>query len=165
MLLFFYFSFEKRERLRLEEEARKKEEVERERRLNALINEETEYQQQNYEGVIARILNGLNPASPRFIAQFRLTVPLIVNNNMLNDECTICLENFQLGESYARWPCAGEHTFHFDCMLRTLRAGNKCPLCRHPVETLPLPSFTDILQLRLNRMWTGLMNPRATQLQ
>lgn len=126
--------------MHLKEEARRKAQAERERRLNALIQEETQYQEPPYGYTVTSEDVWMTHASPGFIAQFRLTGPLMVTNSMLEDECIICLESFRLGEGYAEWPCAAKHKFHFDCMLNNLRVVNKCPLCRHPVEAAPLPN-------------------------
>ena len=54
--------------------------------------------------------------------------------------CMICLEEFRLNDSYAKWPCSSPvpHIFHSNCMLKALREKNTCPLCRDPVETLPM---------------------------
>lgn len=51
-------------------------------------------------------------------------------------KCLICLNDFKLNHSYAKWPCPSRipHIIHFDCMLKTLRISNTCPICRHAVE-------------------------------
>jgi hypothetical protein len=50
--------------------------------------------------------------------------------------CIICYEEFKENDSYEKWPCPSKipHIFHYDCMLKTLRRTNTCPICRHPIE-------------------------------
>lgn len=80
------------------------------------------------------------PASPEFIAQFRLEhlrnpkfCDLSMKTNQIS--CHICVEPFELDQSYAQWPCSSHipHLFHFECMLKLLRQSNSCPLCRHQI--------------------------------
>jgi hypothetical protein len=62
----------------------------------------------------------------------------LIDSDMQKEQmtCMICLEDFQIHHSYARWPCPSNkaHIFHPDCMLNTLRMKNTCPICRHPIE-------------------------------
>lgn len=47
--------------------------------------------------------------------------------------CTICLEEFGIGEKVARMPCS--HNFHKGCIWKWLvEECNSCPLCRCVVE-------------------------------
>jgi hypothetical protein len=140
--------------LRHREETRRAQEEEYRRRLADLTEEEAQHQLRQYGDDINRIWQHITSASPRFIAQFRLADQSIVtsSHNLLDTTCTICLENFQLNEYFAQWPCAAQHTFHFDCMLNVLRAGNTCPLCRYPVEPANLPNTETVLRLIFGRM-------------
>ncbi|CAF4998524.1 unnamed protein product [Rotaria sp. Silwood1] len=126
-------------------------EEERQRHLSFLIAEESEYQQREYGHDISRILQRITSASPYFIALFRLADPQIANIELLYENCSICLDDFQFNRRFAQWLCKARHTFHFDCMLNVLRAGNKCPLCRHPVEPASLPSIETIIPLIAQR--------------
>lgn len=99
-----------------------------------MIIEEEQYQANAYRNNYDMMWNQIIPASPRVIAQFRLTIPKQVDDNLCNASCTICLENFEYDDDYAQWPCEAKHTFHRNCMLNTLRAQHTCPLCRHSVE-------------------------------
>ena len=117
--------------------------------LNALIEIETQYQLHEYGNDVYRIWHRVASASPRFIAQFRLAEPQIVNIDLLDKICSICRDDFEIGEHFAQWPCEGRHTFHFECMLGVLRALNTCPLCRHPVEAANLPGVQTAFRLSL----------------
>ncbi|CAF1182412.1 unnamed protein product [Rotaria sordida] len=111
--------------------------------LEKFIREEENFQRLKRERqqLIQRIFECTNPASPKFIAYFRIRETN--NNNKIcsimaqnNIKCIICLEEFQLNDSYSKWPCTSKtpHIFHYDCMLNTLRMKNTCPICRYPVE-------------------------------
>ncbi|CAF4141615.1 unnamed protein product, partial [Rotaria sp. Silwood2] len=86
---------------------------ERERQLESFIEEETLYQQRQYDNSIDQIMNGVVSASPNFIAQFRLDDPIIVTGNSRAEICSICLYCFKIGERVGEWPCDAKHTFHF----------------------------------------------------
>jgi len=144
-ILYVFFSWQREDQLRQQEE-------ERIHRLSILTEEEAQYQRHQYGNDINRILYRVTSASPPFIAQFRLADRQIITDNLLDTTCSICLDNFQLNQYFAQWPCTAKHTFHFDCMLDVLRAGNTCPLCRHPVEAADLPSIETALRLIFGRM-------------
>ena len=108
-------------------------------RRQALLLKEEHLLQVYFESNFELILEGVVPASPRFIADFRLeTHPEVQaeQEDLLSSKCGICFEDFVIGESYARWPCKGQHPFHYGCMLQALRNANTCPLCRTPVEAV-----------------------------
>ncbi|CAF0960035.1 unnamed protein product [Rotaria sordida] len=148
----FIHCWEQQEQLRYEQETQRAQGEEQRRRLELIIEEEVQHQQHVYGHDINRILQGIRSASPRFIAQFRLNGWQIVSHDLLDYRCSICLEDLQLNQRIARWPCQARHTFHFDCMLDVLRAGNTCPLCRHPVEAADLPNAEAVVWLLLRTM-------------
>ena len=125
----------RREQHKQEHRLRRQRKKEIQRQLNVFLAEEEEHQQILWETDLETTLwNGLMPASPRFIAQFRLTSSEQVNQDLSDTLCSVCHGDIEFSESYARWPCPAKHVFHYDCMLMVLRAHHTCPLCRHPVE-------------------------------
>jgi hypothetical protein len=50
------------------------------------------------------------------------------NLRFYTQECTICLENYKIGEYYRMLPC--EHTFHKRCIDKWLFKKMSCPICR-----------------------------------
>ena len=59
--------------------------------------------------------------------------------------CAICLEVLCLGNTNMTTTGCG-HTFHFSCLLKSLRTKNLCPLCRWELEeTRPKPQASNIL--------------------
>ncbi|CAF2609544.1 unnamed protein product [Rotaria sp. Silwood2] len=111
-------------------------------RFDKFVREEENFQRLKFErqDFLERILVYTTPASPQFIANFRIQAE---NNKRLIDltmkrkqyKCMICLEELKLNDLYATWPCPSTtpHIFHHECMLNTLRMQNTCPICRHPV--------------------------------
>ncbi len=132
-IYYFYSRYEELEHLQNEQRSRQQEE-DNQRRLATLIADEEQHQLIAYQNNYEAMWNHIIPASPNFIAQFRLTTSRQVDDDLPDISCTICLEGFEYGEYYAQWPCEAKHTFHYDCMLNVLRAQNTCPLCRHAVE-------------------------------
>jgi hypothetical protein len=129
--------------------------------LTQLIREEENVQRLKFERQqwFEHIINHSTPASPRFIANFRMQQKLnkfLINSTMVDEKlsCTICLEDFQLNDPYGKWPCPSKtsHLFHYDCMLNTLRTKNTCPMCRHPVEAMQLQIPQDVISQFFTRL-------------
>ena len=51
------------------------------------------------------------------------------NSEMESGRCSICLEDFQIGDSVRTIPCF--HEFHMQCIDRWLREQATCPICKH----------------------------------
>lgn len=49
-----------------------------------------------------------------------------------NDECVICLENFEKGDSCLAFPVCN-HIYHSTCIGNWLRKNPTCPLCRNSI--------------------------------
>ena len=49
--------------------------------------------------------------------------------------CSICLEDFRVGEMVRTIPCF--HSFHANCIDRWLRTRTTCPICKHETTTSP----------------------------
>ncbi|KAL3744288.1 hypothetical protein ACJRO7_013533 [Eucalyptus globulus] len=52
---------------------------------------------------------------------------------MDHDDCAICLERFEVGETLVHLPCA--HRFHSRCVVPWLEAHAHCPCCRMGIST------------------------------
>ncbi|KAL4633673.1 hypothetical protein ACB092_04G139500 [Castanea dentata] len=46
-------------------------------------------------------------------------------------ECTICMEEFQIDSKVTRMPCS--HVYHEKCIFKWLKTSHVCPLCRYPM--------------------------------
>ncbi|CAF4741642.1 unnamed protein product [Rotaria sp. Silwood1] len=113
----YRYSYYERERFQNEQDRRQQEE-ENKRRLAAFIIEEEQRQLAAYRNDSEFIWNRLIPASPSFIAQFRLMALRQVNYDLFEASCTICLEKFNYGEYYAEWPCEARHIFHHNYLVQ-----------------------------------------------
>lgn len=131
--------WQKQEKLRRQqqkEQKRLRRQREKELKLQLIVftGEEEEQQRILYQNNPWTIHNGVIPASPNLIAQFRLMNSEQINHYLSDTLCPVCHADIEYGESYAHWPCPAKHVFHYDCMLMVLRAHHVCPLCRHPVQ-------------------------------
>lgn len=57
----------------------------------------------------------------------------VINESQPIQQCSICLESINVGESCASLPC--EHMFHLSCIERWCSSHNSCPMCRRPIDT------------------------------
>lgn len=48
-------------------------------------------------------------------------------------ECSVCLDDLQIGATALRIPCG--HLFHEDCVKEWLKKSNECPVCRWELPT------------------------------
>ncbi|KAF1770245.1 hypothetical protein GCK72_002063 [Caenorhabditis remanei] len=51
-----------------------------------------------------------------------------------DDTCTVCLSNFEDGESIRKLPC--NHVFHPECIYKWLDINKKCPMCREDIDRI-----------------------------
>jgi hypothetical protein len=140
-MIVIYFSYEEaglHEQKQRQRHLQRMIEAERQHHLQQLIQEETEYQMHEYRNDFSRSFQGITPASPRIIAEYRMNGPLTASDDLMFENCPICIQDFQVNRQYARWPCPAQHLFHFTCIMKVLRTGNKCPICRNPVEAIDL---------------------------
>lgn len=58
-----------------------------------------------------------------------------------DEQCAVCLCQFDEGEWVRRLPCL--HHFHPACIDRWLLQNKRCPLCMHPVDKVCIPPNAD----------------------
>ncbi|XP_022891233.1 E3 ubiquitin-protein ligase SIRP1 isoform X3 [Olea europaea var. sylvestris] len=75
--------------------------------------------------------DGQPPASKASIEALR-SVEIVGNEN--NEECVICLEEWEAGQMAKEMPC--KHRFHGNCIKKWLEIHGSCPICRYkmPVD-------------------------------
>ena len=73
-----------------------------------------------------------NPASSKVIESLP-TNHIQPLERILSDRCTVCQENYKIGDKITNLPCG--HCFHKDCLVPWLRQRNTCPLCRFKLKT------------------------------
>jgi len=68
------------------------------------------------------------PASPQQIRNLGTTTynPSVHTQN----ECGICLTEYNQGDQIIELPCSGKHYFHSECITQWLQVSGVCPLCR-----------------------------------
>ena len=69
-----------------------------------------------------------NGLTPRRIRRFKL---FTADESHVGDQCSICMEDFEIGRNMMRLDCDGKHAFCKDCIIRWLANHNTCPICRH----------------------------------
>ena len=47
-------------------------------------------------------------------------------------ECCICLDDFKINNKIVKLGCT--HIFHADCLFKSIRFNNSCPMCRQHIQ-------------------------------
>lgn len=63
-------------------------------------------------------------------------------------DCSICLNEYEHGESVAKLPCHGGHMFHADCIHDWLKQKASCPMCVHPLEEVVTDTYNELPSTR-----------------
>jgi hypothetical protein len=69
---------------------------------------------------------GGNPNALDMLHSFTVT-----DSKMTTESCTICMDNYEMGEKVVPLPCL--HFFHKNCVSKWLASHQVCPLCRAAV--------------------------------
>ena len=69
--------------------------------------------------------NGLNPER---IQRFQL---FTADETHVGDQCSVCMEDVEVGKLMRRLTCDGQHYFCHECIEGWFADHNTCPLCRH----------------------------------
>ncbi|XP_038973653.1 E3 ubiquitin-protein ligase SIRP1-like [Phoenix dactylifera] len=72
------------------------------------------------------------PASKSFIQSLRRS-PYGRGEGVQEEECVICLEDFDAGAEVSMTPCS--HSFHSRCITQWLEKSHLCPICRYHMPT------------------------------
>ena len=56
---------------------------------------------------------------------------ILSNDNLLLDECPICLEKYKVNDKIIKLYCS--HSFHKDCLSEWFKKNNTCPQCRENI--------------------------------
>jgi len=67
-----------------------------------------------------------------------------------DDECAICMVDFEVGEAIRRLPC--NHVYHLHCIDDWLHRSFTCPSCMEPVDSALLSAFTPKHGIDLNQL-------------
>ncbi|KAL8565287.1 hypothetical protein ACOMHN_001185 [Nucella lapillus] len=84
------------------------------------------------DSIITQLLNQLENAGPPPAEKEKIdSLPHVEITQEQVDktmQCSVCMEDFALGESVRRLPC--EHHYHNDCIIPWLELHGTCPVCR-----------------------------------
>lgn len=97
------------------------------------------YSQEALDRIITQLMeqnpqsNAPPPASEETIAKLpRKKLDEKMLGPELKGECTICIDEMNLGDEAIVLPC--KHWFHEECVVLWLKEHNTCPICRAPIE-------------------------------
>ncbi|KAJ9203673.1 hypothetical protein DTO164E3_306 [Paecilomyces variotii] len=98
------------------------------------------YSQEELDRVISQLIdqnaNG-NAPPPAAESAIKSLPKKPVDRDMLGSdgkaECSICMDNVELGTEVAELPC--KHWFHYNCIEAWLNQHNTCPHCRRGINT------------------------------
>ncbi|KAJ0174965.1 hypothetical protein K1T71_009106 [Dendrolimus kikuchii] len=95
------------------------------------------------DAVVTQLLGQLENSGPPPLPRDQIasipSVPVTEEQAAANTSCSICWENFLLGENVSRLEC--EHVFHSVCISPWLQLHATCPICRRSLlpEAPPAP--------------------------
>ena len=69
--------------------------------------------------------------TPRMIRRFQL---FTADESHVGDQCSICIEDIDVGKRMRRLTCDGQHYFCQGCIEGWFAEHNTCPLCRHKFD-------------------------------
>ena len=69
--------------------------------------------------------------TPRRIRRFQV---FTADETHVGDQCSICMEDIDVGRNMIRLTCDGQHYFCQECIERWFADHNTCPLCRHKFD-------------------------------
>ena len=72
-----------------------------------------------------KLYKGLLPARIKVFTQFK------ADKSHVSDQCSICMEYFEIGRNMMRLDCDGKHVFCQVCIEGWFADHKTCPLCRH----------------------------------
>lgn len=94
------------------------------------------------DAVVTQLLGQLEHSGPPPLPRDHLaaipTEQVTEEQAAANTACSVCWENFQLGETTSRLEC--EHVFHQSCITPWLQLHATCPICRRSLLPQPDPN-------------------------
>ena len=86
--------------------------------------------QQLYAEKTDTFLRGLFTERIQKFAQFT------ADESHVGDQCSICMENFEIGRNMMRLDCDGKHAFCQVCIKGWFVDHKTCPICRHKFNSI-----------------------------
>ena len=72
-----------------------------------------------------------NGLTPRSIRRFKV---FAADESHVDDQCSICMQQIDVGRRMRRLTCDGQHYFCQQCIEGWFAEHNTCPLCRHKFD-------------------------------
>ena len=75
------------------------------------------------------------PVPVPVLALTQVLVPassIVTETTDIRDTCTICIEDFEVGDRIVNLPCA--HKFHTKCISPWLKKSTECPNCKNEIK-------------------------------
>ena len=69
--------------------------------------------------------------SNKLIEELEIDEKLIKNNEIENNKCIICLNNYEIHDKISYLSCS--HLFHSSCIKQWIKRANKCPICKNKI--------------------------------
>ena len=63
--------------------------------------------------------------------KFKMFTLFMADESDVGDQCSICMEDYEIGRNIMRLNCDGKHAFCQVCIEGWFADHNTCPLCRH----------------------------------
>jgi len=90
----------------------------------------------NFDAVITHLMGQMDAQGPPPLTEGQIgDIPCVqVSQEQVDNasQCSVCMDEFTLGESVKRLPC--EHCFHAACIAPWLSMHATCPVCRKPLQ-------------------------------
>ena len=96
--------------------------------LEKCIQEQHELLQQHVLVARNRLHKGLTPERIQKFRRFE------ADESMVEDQCSICLNEFEVGREMMQLDCDGQHNFCQECVKSWFADHNTCPVCREKFE-------------------------------
>lgn len=97
------------------------------------------------DAVVTQLLGQLENSGPPPLPREQIAAlpseVLTENHTAVNTSCSVCWENFEIGQTVSRLECS--HVFHAACIAPWLQLHATCPICRHsllPEEPVSAPA-------------------------
>ena len=94
------------------------------------LRQEVEMVQLQIEEKKKQLYKGLTPET---IEKFQ---KLAADESLVGDQCTVCMEDIEVGRKMMRLDCQGQHVFCQVCIEGWFADHNTCPNCRHVFQNI-----------------------------
>ena len=92
------------------------------------------------------LIRTMSPAQiEKFIPQKKFEQLVEDHPNIVDDNCTICIDFLKNGQKLRCVPLCG-HVFHSDCLLNWLHVTEVCPNCKNEISIYTLRAYYDSMK-------------------